>query len=284
MNNIIWIILDSCRYDSFIAAKPKYFTRIGKAEKRYSYASWTSPSHYTFLMGMIPHTSPDGVFASDVYREEFKLWNQRVKGERDLSFADFVPELNLIKRLNNLGYRTIVRVSLPVLNPKTTISTYFDDYKLMDNHNDFKGMVEEIDFLENQPTFYFLNLGETHYPYMLKDDSLPHISGVHGVFKHLDDFVIHDKDAGEYNAGNFFTHPEMQRLKKQQIETVKYCDSVFKQLLNKCPQNTYFIITADHGELFGEEGYFGHGPIMHEKAFEVPYIEGKINKSKLKLF
>ena len=23
-------------------------------------------------------------------------------------------------------------------------------------------------------------------------------------------------------------------------------------------------------------GYFGHGPIMHEKCFEVPYLEGKI--------
>ena len=31
-----------------------------------------------------------------------------------------------------------------------------------------------------------------------------------------------------------------------------------------------------HGELFGEAGYFGHGPIMHEKCFEVPFLEGKI--------
>jgi hypothetical protein len=23
-------------------------------------------------------------------------------------------------------------------------------------------------------------------------------------------------------------------------------------------------------------GYFGHGPIMHDKCFEVPYLEGKI--------
>jgi hypothetical protein len=27
---------------------------------------------------------------------------------------------------------------------------------------------------------------------------------------------------------------------------------------------------ADHGELFGEAGYFGHGPINHEKVYEVP--------------
>jgi hypothetical protein len=40
--------------------------------------------------------------------------------------------------------------------------------------------------------------------------------------------------------------------------------------------NTHIIVTADHGELFGELGYFGHGPIMHDKCFEVPYLEGKI--------
>jgi hypothetical protein len=28
--------------------------------------------------------------------------------------------------------------------------------------------------------------------------------------------------------------------------------------------------------LFGEEGYFGHGPIVHEKVLEVPFVEGKL--------
>jgi arylsulfatase A-like enzyme len=42
------------------------------------------------------------------------------------------------------------------------------------------------------------------------------------------------------------------------------------------PKDTWVIVTADHGELFGEAGYFGHGPIMHEKCFEVPFLEGKL--------
>ena len=35
-------------------------------------------------------------------------------------------------------------------------------------------------------------------------------------------------------------------------------------------------ITYDHGELFGEDGYFGHGPIQHPKVLEVPFVEGKL--------
>jgi len=34
------------------------------------------------------------------------------------------------------------------------------------------------------------------------------------------------------------------------------------------------IITADHGELFGEQGYFGHGPIQHARCHEVPFVGG----------
>jgi len=36
------------------------------------------------------------------------------------------------------------------------------------------------------------------------------------------------------------------------------------------------VVTSDHGELFGEDGLFGHGPFIHEKVLEVPLAEGMI--------
>jgi hypothetical protein len=54
-NNYLLIVLDSCRYDSFMAAEPKTIMRLGPVERRWSYASWTSPSHYNLLMGLLPH-------------------------------------------------------------------------------------------------------------------------------------------------------------------------------------------------------------------------------------
>ena len=277
MNNLLYIILDSCRYDTFVRAKTPHMQKIGQVGKRYSYASWTSPSHYTFLMGLTPHTSPSGVYASEIYKEDFKKWIVRLDVP-ELSFKSFVPYLSLPKKLKELGYKTVAKISLPVLNEFTTINTYFDDYKLMENHNDFAGMVEEIRFFDDAPTFYFLNLGETHYPYMLKGDELPHLSGVHGVFKHLDDLVVGGEE--DKSNGRFFTSDEMRFLFEQQIKCVEYVDKIFGQLMKSCPANTYFIITSDHGELFGEDGYFGHGPVMHEKVFEVPYLEGPIPKKK----
>ena len=270
-NYFVYIIMDSCRFDSYQAASTPNMDRLGQAEQRYSYASWTSPSHYALLMGMVPHTSPRGVFASEVYKQEFAKWVDRL-GIPDLSFKTFVPQLSLPKVLKDHGYKTIGRVSLPVLNQFTTISKFFDDYLLMSNHNDFATMVREIEFPDQTPRFYFLNLGETHYPYMLEGENLPHISGVHGVFKKMDEFLLAEKDQKE--EASFFEPEEMQRLHKQQIKCVEYVDGLLGELFSKCPSNTHIIVTADHGELFGEDGYFGHGPVMHEKCFEVPFLEG----------
>ena len=87
-------------------------------------------------------------------------------------------------------------VSLPVLNPRTILNNGFDTFRLMDRHNDMRAMVPEMRFAGDRPSFYLLNVGETHYPYALPDeppDEWPRISGVHGVFKHLDDQVVGGK-------------------------------------------------------------------------------------------
>ena len=61
-NNYILIIFDSCRYDSFIRGRPKVMRQLGKVEKRWSYASWTAPSHFNLLMGLLLSYEPDLCF------------------------------------------------------------------------------------------------------------------------------------------------------------------------------------------------------------------------------
>jgi arylsulfatase A-like enzyme len=51
---------------------------------------------------------------------------------------------------------------------------------------------------------------------------------------------------------------------------------VFARLFDVVPRDTWIVVTSDHGELFGEGGYFGHGPIAHDKVFEVPFVEGLV--------
>src|SRR5262249_51110950 len=159
---------------------------------------------------------------------------------------------------NTLGYRTHALVSLPVLNPRTILNHGFDSYKLMEKHNDMRAMLPDLKFSGERPSFYLLNAGETHYPYALPDeppDEWPRISGVHGVFKHLDDAIVGGKL--QRSKARFFDSAKLEKLRRRQIEAVRHLDKVIEELFDLVPRNTYITITSDHGELFGEDGYFG---------------------------
>lgn len=276
-NNYVLVVFDSCRYDSFIEARPRVMRRLGRVERRWSYASWTSPSHFNLMMGLLPHSSPKNVYASDYYAKEFLKFNGRL-GLSDIKFQSLVPKMYLPAFLKeDLGYSTHAMVSLPVLNPHTILNNGFDSYRLMPAHNDMRAMVRAMKFTKGQPSFYLLNVGETHYPYALPDeppDEWPRISGVHGVFRHLDEFVVGGKLVKRRQK--MFDDSKLQILRKRQVEAVRYLDTVVEELFDTVPKNTYITITSDHGELFGEDGYFGHGPIQHEKVFEVFFVEGKL--------
>lgn len=279
MNNYIIVILDSCRFDSFMAANPRTMLKIGPVELRYSYASWTAPSHYNLLMGLLPHSSPPHVFASEYYKKDFIKFNERF-GISKFEFKSLIPQLYLPPFLRDkLGYHTEAMVSLPVLNEKTPLAVGFDRYQLMEKHNDMNAMLDQMTFSADQPSFFLLNVGETHYPYALPDEPenlWPRISGVHGIFKHLDDHIVGGKLVESDDALKFFEMEQLKELQQRQIHAVQYLDQVFERLLDMVPRNTFITVTSDHGELFGEEGYFGHGPIMHEKVFQVPFLEGKV--------
>jgi hypothetical protein len=252
-----------------------WLKRLGKIQKRFSYASWTSPSHLTYLMGQLPHDSPKRTFASRAYQKELLLWGDRL-GIPKLRFNEFLPELSLPKMLKTYGYRSEAMVSMPVLNPTTPMSRFFDRYRLMPSHNDFGAIVDQLSFKGSTPRFYFLNVGETHYPYALageKENELPHLHGLHGTFKHMDDGF---SGAMKKPKERFFSKKELLSMKNKQIDCLEHLDEHLKRVFDKCPSNTHFIITSDHGELFGEDGFFGHGPIFHEKVFEVPLVEGRI--------
>jgi len=277
-NNFLFIVFDSCRYDSFMRARTPNISRLGEVERRYAYASWTVPSHAVYLMGVSPHANPRGVFASEVYKKDFGNWSRRL-GIPDISLRGFVPQLSLPYFLKQQGYETNALVSLPVLNQTTVLNQHFDRYALMESHNDFSAMIDALKFYPEKPSFYLLNIGETHYPYTIpgeKAEDLPVIHGVHGVFKHMEDKEdeLKTRSGMEVSAEEFFHMDRMRALHDKQVRNVEYLDSLFEKLYEAVPPNTHILVTSDHGELFGEDGFFGHGPIVHEKVFEVFFVEG----------
>ena len=269
--NLIVVTFDSLRYDTWTAAQPQTLKQLGAVERRWSYASWTAPSHYNLLMGLLPHTSPPRVYASEYYKQDFLRYSERL-GVDGIEFKRLLPSIFLPTYLRNvLGYSTHAMVSMPVLNRNTPINRDFDTYELMPKHNDMAAMLDQMTFDDERPSFYMLNVGETHYPYALPDEDpsqWPRLSGVHGVFKHLDDEQPADEPA-------FFNDDVLAELRERQVIALRYLDGVMARLFDLVPKNTWIVVTSDHGELFGEDGYFGHGPIAHDKVLEVPFVEGR---------
>ncbi len=275
--NLIFVVLDSLRYDSLVDAAPETLPALGKVERRWSYASWTAPSHYNLLMGLLPHSSPPEVYASEYYKEDFRRYSERL-GIQGMEFSRVLPSIFLPTYLKHgLGYRTHAMVSMPVLNPHTVINRDFDSYELMPAHNDMAAMLDKLSFSDDRPSFYLLNVGETHYPYALPGEDpsqWPRISGVHGVFKRLDDEP--GEDAAPTEPREFFDQATLAELRGRQVKAVEYLDDVLARMFDRLPSDTWVVVTSDHGELFGEDRYFGHGPVAHEKVFEVPFVEGLV--------
>src|SRR4051795_13392488 len=224
--SLVIVILDSLRYDSWLQAGPVNLARLGQVERRFSYASWTAPSHYNLLMGLLPHTSPPEVYASEYYKQDFLRYAERLNVP-GMEFKSLLPSIFLPTYLRNvLGYATHAMVSMPVLNPHTVINRDFDSFELMPTHNDMAAMLAKLTFSEDRPSFYLLNVGETHYPYALPDEDpsrWPRVSGVHGVLKHM----TGDGDPEEAAADLDFAE-----LHERQIETVRYVDTVFARLFD----------------------------------------------------
>ena len=54
-----------------------------------------------------------------------------------------------------------------------------------------------------------------------------------------------------------------------QVEAIEYLDGQLGALFRALPDNTVVVVCGDHGECFGEDGYWGHG-VHHAKVYEVP--------------
>jgi len=275
--DVVLVVLDSCRFDTFAEAAPSFVQRLGPLERRYSYATWTAPSHYNLLMGILPHPSPRGVLSSTYYSRSFSAWAERL-GVDSLRWSDMLPHMWLPRFLRQeLGFYTRAMVSLPALNPSTPLALEFDQWDAMPTHNDFGAMVDRLCFDDHRPTFWLLNVGETHYPYAPAHEpssEWPRLHGVHGVFRRLaGGRPVHASEVPEV-----FDAHKLAILRQRQVDVVRHLDPLMHRLLDAVPPGTWVVVTADHGELFGEDGYFGHGPIQHEKVLEVPFVEGMVRK------
>ena len=151
--------------------------------------------------------------------------------------------------------------------PRHVPNAPFDaDFLLEDAVN----WVTELTTTVSHPYFGYVHLIPPHAPYNTRADFVD-------IFK--DDWTPPQKEDNPY-----FTEgakpQEMIENRRQYDEYVAYVDAEFGRLFDQLErsgalENTYLIMTSDHGEMF-ERGYSGHGGLpLYDPVIHIPLMVWK---------
>ena len=291
--NVLLIILDTARELDFGGgdALARYLPHLASAAGRgvrftvaIAPSSWTLPSHATMFTGLWPS-------------EHQANWDQGL-GERFTTLAEslrksgyqtaaFVGNRNYVSRETGLaqgfqvfhnltlGPAELLRSSMLLrkVGESPRIRNLIGWHEMVGRRHAPRVTGEALGWLsrhQDRPFFIFLNYFDAHYPYL---PPAPHDSGLLARG--------HGKDPGlrfqEDFDGRVPTAAVLEEGKAAYAGSLGYLDGQVAELLDSLGQrgllkNTWVILTADHGEEFGEHGVTGHGHNLYRTTAQVPLV------------
>ena len=262
--NYLWIVYDSCRYDSLVEANTPNLDKHAKIYSAWAPATYTLPSHVSFFAGVLPLVHEPIPYLNRFTKQLITMKKAEQAKEGAISDKTIVlpaSDQDMVYGLRKNGFYT-VGSGAATWFAKDILTKSFEDFK-------FKramAVEEQMNYLlknlskkaTKKPFFAFMNLIETHTPYM-------HYGEDRSEYSMLarSDMQFPPKEDTERIA------TRGKKLHKAQIEAAEHLDKKLGEFLPQIPKNTLVIVTADHGECFGEDGFWGHG-IYHPKVMNVP--------------
>lgn len=281
--DLILLVLDTTRQDALSAfgnprATTPYLDRFARRSLVYadawSAAPWTPPSHASMFTGRLP--AVHGVDGSA--RPEFP--------------ADI---LTLPETLRAAGYATAGFFANPVLDARGW-SRGFDDYRpswMRGRHSLPRFLIGHMRGLKrrwddsahatlglgeswwrghrDEPRFLFLNLIDPHDPYTPKRADLLHI------LPGAPEISAISQDVISYYTELPLTESDAYALRALYDAEVAGMDRELgrffqRMALDRELDDAVVVITADHGERFGDCGVLGHSLTMDPYLLQVPLI------------
>lgn len=251
--SVLFVTLDSCRWDTFLAANTPCLDSIGNFVRAYSQGTYTYPSHMSMYSGIFPDTREPLPLLNRFKKNLFRI-GARPTATPVQSYMEFpVGTTSIIKGFEALGYSTFGCGALDWFKHPNLSSPFQDfEYTGIDVLSQVRFMESRLQDIDTN-FFAFANIGETHEPYEFGGLIVPPLTSrtVMRAFKDLG-----------------FLKDEFDK----QVAAIEYVDTQFRKLLElvtKASERTLVIVCGDHGECFGEDGLYGHG-FYHPKVMEVP--------------
>lgn len=256
--SILFLTLDSCRYDSFRDARIPGLKAIAPLHKAQSPSYFTYGSHAAFWMGFTPGISLAKV--PWLNPKAGKLF--RMNHSAGSSHGDDVFQLsgsNMIEGFRGLGYYTLGTGAVAWFDLDTptgsVLAEPFDQFWYSGQTWNLRG---QLSWLSQQiqlqgpdrPMFVFLNVGETHVPYWHEEA----------------DWEPWPSPCIPF-GGRQCSRRESRR---RQIACLEWVDTQLAPLLEAFRPCTS-VVCADHGDCWGEDGLWEHG-ISHPSTLTVPLL------------
>ncbi|QSW97914.1 sulfatase [Haloterrigena alkaliphila] len=115
----------------------------------------------------------------------------------------------------------------------------------------------------DSPYFLWLFLVDVHMPYLPPGD-----------YRSRSRFLSYPANmslfAGQYDLP--FESVFHDVLVDSYDDTIRYTDEFVRRFLADVDGDPLLAVTGDHGEAFGENGIYGHGPAVSEEMLHVPFV------------
>jgi protein tyrosine phosphatase (PTP) superfamily phosphohydrolase (DUF442 family) len=254
--SILFITLDSCRFDTMEAAQATNIKAIGSLNKVFAPGSLTYTSHTAMFMGFTPGMpNVREPYLNPKWGRIFRVQGAGEGGGTVAPFADLRGR-NVIDGLKRRGYRAIGTGAVSWFNPGLPTSQILtkefekfhypgNPWSLGSQLNFMNGALDDVD----GPVFAFMNVGETHAPYYYQGAPWSRQPNPCQPF-------------GENN--------DADECRRRQLACLEWVDGEIAPLLARFA-DANVIICADHGDAWGEDGLWNHG-IHHPTVLEVPLL------------
>ena len=255
MSNFLLLTYDSCRYDVLVTAKTPVLDSYSAIHRAESPANFTYASHQAFFVGLLPNIREDIPYYNRFRKQLMGLLGVGEGQVNKFALKKTESKWNFVQGLANEGYQTVGAGAMNWFLQES-LSAGFGKFTFTgtDADRQIDYLLENIDV--SRPFFGFINLGETHAPYTYRGKAEPCREDVRA--RRMNWPPVEQGPVGPENCGF-----------KCQVEAAEFLDGRLPRLFDALPGDTIVVLTADHGDCFGEDGYWGHG-VNHPLVFEVP--------------
>jgi len=263
---LLLLTYDSCRYDVMVEARTPVLDSYSGIFRAEAPATFTFASHQAFFVGILPNAVDDVPYYNRFCKQLVGLSEVGELQVAKDSLKKVTSSWNLVQGLRSEGVQTVGAGAMNWFRQESLTSGF--------EHFSFTGRAAErqIDHLltkidPERPFFGFINFGETHAPFVCegKDEPCP----VDVRARRMSWPPVESGPVGRDNEA--FHH---------QVACAEFLDGRLPRLFEALPGDTIVVLTADHGECFGEDGYWGHG-VNHPKVFEVPLAIFRLDRQPL---